>query len=216
MFVKGKIKYFVETRDLLYFNNKYVRMRKFRIKRYYNCGAIYFSKDKKIIELIGITGLKIIDILKIGSKNKLNKSEKLFKHKGGVIKSKFIDEDNVLKVGFIPLTKQDKYQIKMENNIIETSQSISLDKNQNLSTEILLLKGKDVDIEKLDNNYDEKMNKKYKIKIENKFNEFINKNNGILLIQKDGIKDQKVSKNKIEKLIKQDNELNVYKIKKID
>lgn len=203
-----------ETRNFLYLN-KFRRKNRIQ-KRFYRTNSLYFGKDKKIIEFVGITGTKIINILKVGAKNKVNKKDKLLSHQGGIIKPGFLDDNN-LKIGVVMMTTKDEYKVKTEKNLIVKRDSIEIDNEQKLSKEIVLLNNNDVDMDKLNDsiNLNDKINKKYKIKVETKFNDFFNKNNEIMWIHKDGIKDQKVSKNKIDKIIKLDDKI-VYKIKKID
>jgi len=52
--------------------------------------------------------------------------------------------------------------------------------------------------------------------MEKSYNKLIDNNKGILFVHKNGVEDQKVSKNKIDKIIKLQDKTLVYKIKKID
>jgi len=186
-------------------------------KRYYRVNFLIFGKEKKVIEFVGITGTNIINVVKKGSYNKIKKKDKLLlNHKGGILKQKFIDDKNMIKTGVIMLTTKEEYKIKMENGLVKKQKSLNIEGNQKLSTEIVLFENKDMDIDKLNNSYDKKMEGKYLWKMEKSYNKLIDNNKGILFVHKNGVEDQKVSKNKIDKIIKLQDKTLVYKIKKID
>jgi len=122
----------------------------------------------------------------------------------------------MIKTGVIMLTTKEEYKIKMENGLVKKQKSLNIEGNQKLSTEIVLFENKDMDIDKLNNSYDKKMEGKYLWKMEKSYNKLIDNNKGILFVHKNGVEDQKVSKNKIDKIIKLQDKTLVYKIKKID
>jgi len=59
------------------------------------------------------------------------------------------------------LTTKEEYKIKMENGLVKKQKSLNIEGNQKLSTEIVLFENKDMDIDKLNNSYDKKMEGKY-------------------------------------------------------
>jgi len=207
----------INNTNVLLIKNKFSKnKKKIKVqKRYYRISNINLGKDKYLIKIGEIIETNLINILKIGVKNKVNsKTEKLLNHKGVEIENKFINNDNKVKKGFLTLTTKDEYKVQNEDKKVKTQKSIKIDNKQKLSQEIVLFDDKDIDYDLLLKNIDKQKTFKYGLKIKNKFNNSIK--NEEFWVHNDGIKDQKVSKNKIDKIIKQKDGTELYKIKKID
>ena len=149
-------------------------------RRFYRISFISLGKGDKFFKVGKVYSNPLLNYLKKNVLIKLNyKQNKIIGHKSNDIDGNFVDKKNKIYIGFNTYTSKDLYNAKV-NNQDDTLFSTQIDKNYNLSQEMLLIQKKDLDNNKMIEDINDFNNKQAFIeKIENNIesnNKYIDKN----------------------------------------